>query len=549
MNNTNSTITVSGIEYTFKETFDVNLTLAYENETWQTWHILREFISNALDSVSLNIEKVQISQESDYVIIHDKGCGYPIVLAKRIGASSKKNDPASIGQFGEGSKLAMLTCLRKGIKVMLCSQNWLIAPKATEMEGQEVLMYDIYESMSSITGSIVIVEATPEVLDIVNHLHEYFLYYNKGTCLFGNTSEGIYPLSQGKAKLFNKGVYVRDIDSLFSYAISIDKLNRDRDLINHSDIAYEIRDIWENVNDTDLIKQLLSACSLPSSQRNKLVEFYCSLYSKHTLKWAEAFRDLHGQNACLYTDDIAEREAVCLGYNVIKIEYSFANIQKTGGIKLDKEGLSDDFEFVFSSTLDRDEKIMLYKLPVLAQLAGFEVPESIRVFDEYKQHSDIPGLYNSEKQQIYLRRDLLKSDFEEALYVFLHEACHHSTGADDISREFAEGLCRKLTTMLLKYVDEIGVEETLIMSPKGLQLPESFSLSACEMAASMTAIGSDLTIRVGSTTIRASLPSAVKKPMLWNNKKISINNGRFVVSLPEAIKDLVGSKTLRCSIK
>lgn len=87
MNDTNTAIAINGVEYTFKETFDVNLTLSYENENWSSYQIVREFLCNALDSVSLDIYKVEISQVEDQVIIHDQGNGYPIVLAKRIGAS------------------------------------------------------------------------------------------------------------------------------------------------------------------------------------------------------------------------------------------------------------------------------------------------------------------------------------------------------------------------------------------------------------------------------------------------------------------------------
>jgi hypothetical protein len=273
------------------------------------------------------------------------------------------------------------------------------------------------------------------------------------------------------------------------------------------------------------------------------------MYSKHPQIWSEAFRDLFGQNACLFTDDIAEREAVCLGYNVVKMDYNFADILKSGGIKYDKEGLSDDFEFVFSSTLDKDETITLFKLPVLAQLAGFEVPESIKVFDQYKQHSDIAGLYNSEKQQIYLRRDLLKSDFEEALYVFLHETCHHSTQADDISREFAEGLCRKLTAILLRYANEIGIDENLGINTKGIELPDSFSLSANEMTATVAVVESELVMKVAGRTLTANLPTGICKSSIWN-RRILFFNSKFTVALPDSILEcLISLDTLMFKIK
>jgi hypothetical protein len=273
------------------------------------------------------------------------------------------------------------------------------------------------------------------------------------------------------------------------------------------------------------------------------------MYSNHPQVWSEAFHDLYGDSACLFTDEIAQREAESLGYSVIKMDYSFANILKSGGVKLDKDGLSDDFEFVFSDNLDRDEKITLSKLPVLAALAGFNVPESIKVFDEYKQHSDIPGIYNSDKQQIYLRRDLLKSNFDEALYVFLHEVCHHSTGSDDVSREFAAALCRKLTAMLLKYTTEIGIDEELNVTPKGLELPKSFTLSAEEMNAIVIVADNELTIRSSGHILTCTLPLSIDKPSVWS-RKIIIYNNRFVVSIPEQLMQLIsGINVLSFKVK
>ncbi len=105
---------IQGRIYLLREEFDVNLTLDYENDSWDEWHIIREFVSNALDSVGGDKEKMRVESTDDVITIIDDGEGYGIVLAKRIGASSKKTDTASIGQFGEGTKMALLTCLRLG---------------------------------------------------------------------------------------------------------------------------------------------------------------------------------------------------------------------------------------------------------------------------------------------------------------------------------------------------------------------------------------------------------------------------------------------------
>lgn len=50
-------------DYCFEETFDTNLTADYEVESWNEWHIVREFISNALDGVGGNPQMVSIKED------------------------------------------------------------------------------------------------------------------------------------------------------------------------------------------------------------------------------------------------------------------------------------------------------------------------------------------------------------------------------------------------------------------------------------------------------------------------------------------------------
>jgi hypothetical protein len=424
----------------------------YENDHWGEWHILREFISNALDSVGGDTDKLSIHSDNGFAIIKDNGVGYPLVYAKRIGATSKKEDAAQIGNFGEGTKLALLSCVRKDIQVYLASRNWLIEPKSVVIEGQKVLMYDIYETTESISGTTIVIEDTEKVSDIISNLDRYFLQFRTNDdCLHGSTVEGIYPIDDQSAQLFNKGVYVKTITSLYSYAVSLRNLNRDRDLISHTDIASAVCDIWQKVDNTELIKTLIQASTSPYQVCENLVELHYPIYPRNLHVWAVAFKELYGADALLYTDSFAEREAVALGYKVINCDYRIASILRSAGIRNDTETLADDYEFKFSDELGVDEAATLDKVYTIVDLLEIQAPKNVKIFDSYMNHSSINGLYNRNKGQVYLRRDILSSGLEQALHVYLHETNHHISGSDDLSREFANNLCRMLTSLLLRY--------------------------------------------------------------------------------------------------
>ncbi len=543
----NNEIWVNERLYTFVESFDTNLCLTYENDSWGTWHILREFISNAIDAVQGDISKVRIISEGGFTYIHDEGSGFSLKFAKRIGASSKKEDPSSIGQFGEGSKLAILTCIRNGIGIKLCSQNWLVIPRVVEMEDQQILFYNIYECESPVSGSIVIVEITEEIRNITENLSSYFLQFNSEACLFGDIARGIFPLVNNMARLYNKGVFIKEIDAVFSYGISLEKLNRDRDLISHGDMAYEIRDIWEKVDNKELIKRLMTIAAHPSDFRSNLIEFYARLYSYNPSAWAEAFTELFGNDACLYSNDIATREAKELGLSVIQFDNGISSILKSGGIRFDSDGLSDEYEFEFAH-VSREEKEMIEKLSNLAEMAGFSLPDSIKVFDIYKSNPDILGIYNQDSCQIYLKRDILSDSLENALHVLLHEANHNETKADDVSREFSDSLSRKLARLAIMVSSKLGQVREIEIDNRGIKLPAEVLLSASDMEAVIAVVGNEIIVKVGSYTLDFELMESIIESKVYK-RRIILKKSCYIVTLPKEIMEAFRKyPTIKCYI-
>jgi hypothetical protein len=542
------TIIINGSIYKFKETFDVNLTLSYENDNWSSWEIVREFISNALDSVSMDITKVSIESSGNNVNIHDLGLGYPIVYAKRIGASSKKDNPESIGMFGEGSKMAILTCIRNAINIIMASQNWLIVPKSVESDGQSVLFYDIYETDTFIQGSLVSVNATEPIRSIIDNVADYFLLYSNQDSYYGDHTNGIYRKINDIAKLYNKGVYIKDLTGLYSYAISFEKLNRDRNLISDDDVFYQIRDLWENVSDVNLIANLINISTQPYEIKKSNIEFKGSLYSNHYDKWREAFLLLYGSRSCIATNDIASREATCLGFTpVYNIDYNIGKILKMAGIKNDIDCIDENYEFDFVESISKREKHLLNEIKKHAAIAGIEdIPDTIKIFTEYAGHANVSGAYNANNQQIYLKQELFDIGVTSVLKTFLHELTHHLTKVDDLDRAFADQLCSMLASTIVNYSNEIGFEYLLKITAKGIELPEELQLSARDLSASIIIIGDELIIKLRAYIIKTKLREELLKAKIFT-RKLSIVFGAFVISLPEEILEILINKNEHCS--
>lgn len=535
-------VTINGVLYRYIEQFDVNLTLQYENDRWSEWHIIREFISNALDAVGGQINAFCLTEEDGFIHIHDLGDGYSINYAKRIGASSKKNDDQSIGQFGEGTKMAILTCLRKGIQVRLASQDWLIIPKSMPIEDDlDVLVFDIYKSDESIQGSLVSIEATSEIKEILKDKEQYFLQFSTQSTLYGSMGQGIYPI-KGKSKLFNKGVYIKDIDALFTYGISINQLNRDRDLVDDDTLSRKIRDIWNNVNNPKIIQRYFEESNLIAKGvvSNHPLEFNYCIYPELSVRqiWGDTFYSLFGSKAIISTNDLASREATYLGHSPIRLDYCGRTLTDYIGIPKDVEVISDDYEFKWSDTLnDREEKrLSLFKQ--VTDLLALECPETVKVFDSYAKSENVVGLYNPERDEIYLKRERLTGNLEEALETFIHEINHKATGADDSDRKFADGLSRLSAKLMLEHLKTVGIPTRLKLTARGFKLPNTFSYQADKLMSTITAIGNQILIQTNGHVLVCKLKGVALKAF-YAERPVTFHKGSFYINIPKAIREFL----------
>lgn len=535
-------VVVNNVEYVYKETFDVNLTMDYENSRWDTWHIVREFISNALDGVGGDANRVSINEEGGFFNVSDDGQGYSIVYAKRIGASSKRDEADSIGQFGEGTKMALLTCIRKGITVRLASQNWFIIPRISNVEeGVQVLVFDIYESNEYIHGSFIGIQATEEVRSLINNKDVYFLQFNSQKPLFGDIRGGIYPKGQ-QARVFNKGVYIKDVDALYTYALSIGELNRDRDLVDDDTLCMEIRDIWNTVNDPILMKTYLVESERAGNQNtnSKCKEFeYCIYPEPSNIKlWLKSFNEAFGDKAVLYTNDLAAREALHLGYTPVKFEYFGRQLAENISIIKDVDVCRHDYEFTWVSSLSRQEEKRLEFFRKIAERLELPCPETVKIFEAYAKSEYMVGMYEPNRDEIYLKRERFRGDMLMALETFLHELTHRSTKAGDGERAFADGLSMLAAKAIMEIINNVGYSVTLKLTNRGFQLPLDFRYSADNIKSYIATMGSEIIIATAGRKLKASVPWIQLRPYC-SEREVTFYKGRFYINVPVSIRSIL----------
>ena len=118
--------------------FDLNIEQILEN--WETYHAIREIISNALDEKLLTeTNEVQIEKEDDVWIIRDFGRGIQYNHLTQNENEEKLSNDNVIGRFGIGLKDALATFERNKVKIEIISKyNRITISKSKKQDFEDL---------------------------------------------------------------------------------------------------------------------------------------------------------------------------------------------------------------------------------------------------------------------------------------------------------------------------------------------------------------------------------------------------------------------------
>lgn len=210
----------------------------------------RELIANYLDSEETIADEVvggdwAISDRievvgGDWVLSNRIEQRLPVSILV-LGESSKTKDDDSVGQFGEGLKLAIVVLLRAGYAVTIRNDDvmWIFEFKESENWGNtEVLQVEEVQLDESTKTFEILVEGAAEAWD---ELHSYCLEYHlrreaSEPVSFSNDEATIYFTQEADGAVFVGGVYIEN-ESKTRYTLDLRpsglELNRERSSIQH----------------------------------------------------------------------------------------------------------------------------------------------------------------------------------------------------------------------------------------------------------------------------------------------------------------------------
>lgn len=423
--------------------FDNRIVYPISSDYCNNWTIkdaIREVLSNSLDTES----KVSVSHKDGVTTISDKGEG---ISGKNFLFGGSKKDDSQIGHFGEGLKLSMLVFARNNREISITTKGYEYTAKIERDKefGADVLVVYLNKSKKRIGTDIAFKSSEAEL----NEAKNLFIYFNKSII---NIDKDVY--SPGR-KIYVNGVYISEVDALYSYDLTNAKkcLTRDRKAIEIDPAREEIAKIISRVTNKEYINKFFE-CRKPF-----ITEMTINIKLATSVKrvWSDIAKEMF-HKSCIPCYNEYDLAATDMGYNVltnlssnqigILEQLNFPKSNQVATLRGDEEVVKKRFNP--KNLSEEGKKRWKRGLRLFKKLYGEERSKKIELVKEFNHDvvsENTNGYYNPKNQGIYIDYWLVDDKyvpFSQMMGVLIHEEIHHQSGASDRTREFENALSDEL---------------------------------------------------------------------------------------------------------
>jgi len=414
---------------------------------WGISEGVRELVQNGLDAKTQHGGEFSC-EYVDGTLFLENSLGAVSREAFLLGNTSKANDDATIGHFGEGLKLGVLALVRAGCNVSICAGNalWNVSIRPSSFYKADVLCLEEFPTRMGHGGTLVLVHGIDE--EQWQSIRQQFLMYLPHERL-GSSPMLVTPELQGK--VFVGGILVTELEGMrygYDFLPQTVDTDRDRKLIDGTQLSNAITLEWASyVNKHPEAMEMLY--TLLNGGGADITYEAASDFTWGPVRaalWNE-YAKRHAEQLPVYTDDQrGAAETSGLPYVIVA---------KPLGVVLHQ------FWFGFNTMLDRHRhrvvhawkqedlnSIEIENLNWAISLLPADLLLHVTVVDF--SSSNVYGLYHTADRVVSIARRLLVDRYE-TLATLIHEF-NHVFGWDG-SRAHVDGIERTWTTLFKKEVE------------------------------------------------------------------------------------------------
>lgn len=440
---------------------------------------------------------------------------------EKLGLSTKRNDPTTIGQFGSGIKYAPISALRMGLDFVFCGSdtkgNYSLRYKAVDEDGIQSIVYDYgdYQKQSSFTVDAgcmswdsewqiyrevisnakdngywtrevvdkvenkpgefaVFITASKGMMDVYNK-HDYYFSDDRNV-IYSDDYTGISFLDKidSSMHIYYKSVLVSTLESenrvsLFDYETDNASLNEDRELKEVSSEYIKISKTIARCKDKKIVRKILDKMFEKDLMEFSMISEYHWSYTSPSEFWSEMFYDKFSDDAVIVSPEqslvsgfieiikSSGRKPVVCSSNSIYLFLSACKIDKAEDVIKEEAKYDIDRDITKYPKLVEAMRIASYFEPGINDMRN-----PIAVFDS-KNNSTVVGVTinmnkDSEKQILVSSESASDSTTREILATIIHEYDHYSTGiSDSMYREFRNLADKRIANLMFKLYKETPI--------------------------------------------------------------------------------------------
>ncbi|GAA4879213.1 hypothetical protein GCM10023310_69180 [Paenibacillus vulneris] len=312
---------------------------------WTVVDAVRELFQNALDQeTSVKGNQMFFSYDKDNQILHvGNKLSILNVNTLLLGSSTKRNDPNTIGQFGEGYKVATLVLSRLGKRVVFynygAKEVWMPRfVKAKRYGGSEILTFFVdtkyfWQRVPDNNLTIAIEGITSlEYQDIIDsNLH----LQNLGKVTQSEYGQILHD-EKFKGKVFVNGLFIcnyNKYDYGYNFKPKYIKIDRDRKLADSFELEWLSSKMWSGVDNKEtieLVKKGSADVAYITSAAPSWYEKGQNKVSEIADKTHDEFKREHGEHAIPVTNqDEYEKVNASRDYKPVFVKESYCSVIKS----------------------------------------------------------------------------------------------------------------------------------------------------------------------------------------------------------------------------
>ena len=409
------------------------------------WPIARELAANALDSDP----GFRMGLQNGVFWVEDSGPG--LAIRHLLIGVSEKSSANSVGQFGEGLKLALLALTRDELTAHIYSGDYHLWNEPAEMEGEQVfkIVWEHLEPQQAYeVGTRIEVPNWP-----FKTFEERFLRPGDPRVLFTDPF-GRSILEEDTPGIYVKGIWVQRARGYgqsytFGYNLQDTEMNRDRGVVDSWSVNAEVGKIWASVTDEALLERFWQSVKDMMAEKSCYMHG-CPIANKKGMR--TAFQEVYGKDAVIETSESMAREAAYRGARVI----SAAEIGGGIGLKgVVAELVGTDAQHVAQMEGgDRmylpDKKLPADKLKILKMLR--RMAKRIGVTRGNVFAYILPAGTHGERHKDDIRISLARLGHDEAaLATWIHEEAHRQHGTPDATAAHVNAVAQVAAQLIASY--------------------------------------------------------------------------------------------------